>query len=167
MQTAAKLLRHVPQLRVVHVMRDPRAVAVSSGRNTPNLNDQKSPNFDDNTVKKQLVTEASTYCTRVLNDVLVRQSLTSSNTQTFMQLFYEQLNSEPPKTIREFYEFLRISPVPHHVFDWFAEHSALLANTSSQQQSWRSALSSSTSRQIHSTCSELYQLVDSKLWNKA
>ena len=109
MDSMRPLLLALPNLRVIHLVRDPRAVALSrirfgeSGRGAYTLSIQKSESY--------VVAEASLYCHHVTADIRSRLVLEHEFPGRILLIRYEDVIANPEQTFRDIYEFLD-EPLP-------------------------------------------------------
>ena len=93
------LLETIPNFRVIHLIRDPRAVVLSrrefdnSGRGKYSMGD--------------MVKEAKLYCRTVVRDVQVRRKLEKRFPGKIINIIYEDLVQEPLRYTEKIYEFLK------------------------------------------------------------
>jgi len=109
MDSMRPLLRALPTLRVIHLVRDPRAVALSrirfgdSGYGAYTMRKQKP--------ESSLVAEASLYCHHVIADIRSRLALESQFPGRIISVRYEDVVANPEQTFRGIYRLLD-EPVP-------------------------------------------------------
>ena len=109
MESMRPLLSTLPNLRVIHLVRDPRAVALSrnrfdeSGRGiyTKNIRNPESP----------MVAEASLYCHHVTADIRSRLALERDFPGRIMSVRYEDVVANPERRFRDVYKLLD-EPLP-------------------------------------------------------
>lgn len=154
MDVMEELLTLVPDLKVIHYIRDPRGLALS--RMKTGLLSQVS--------RHDMVTEARLYCDRVMHDLKIRQTLELRYPNTFMQLLYEDLAQNPQRATRQSYDFLG-TPVPKEVPKWMhqmanastdgAGFDTQRVNSSQTALNWRAILTESKVQSITSACADL------------
>ncbi len=124
MASVGDLLERNPNLRVVHLIRDPRAVVWSrkhfgqSGQGLFSI--QKS-----NGGKKQdmnMVKEAELYCSAVLRDVRMRKELDKKYPGALVEVIYDDFVQWPLNYTEKLYEIIGVDP-GNKTWEW------LLANT--------------------------------------
>ena len=96
MQTARELLRTRPQLRVIHLLRDPRAVAMSRSKYW--WSQGASTN-------KSLSKMSHLYCNTVANDISHRISLEAEFPGRIMQVIYDEMVQNPLSFLKSIYNF--------------------------------------------------------------
>jgi len=89
MQSMKPLMEWFPDLRVIHLVRDPRAVALSRREQDSSFRGQ----FADagKTPKDLIVREATIYCRQVVTDSQWKNELEQSFPGRFYSLTYEQV----------------------------------------------------------------------------
>ena len=97
MRSLEPLLAIYPNLRVVHLFRDPRGVIKSR---------QKNRWTQGNFAGHDLTREARVYCNTVLEDVRQRKRLEQIYPGRFMQLVYDDFILYPEQNVKNVYRFL-------------------------------------------------------------
>jgi len=98
------LLLALPTLRIIHLVRDPRAVALSrirfgeSGRGVYTMRIQKS--------ESPIIAEASLYCNHVTADIRSRLQLERQFPGRILTLRYEDVVANPEQRFRDIYRLL-------------------------------------------------------------
>jgi len=104
MDSMRPLLLSLPTLRVIHLVRDPRAVALSrirfgdSGRGLYSLQSRK--------LKSTIVAEASLYCRHVTADIRSRLALEREFPGRILTVRYEDVVANPEQHFRDVYRLL-------------------------------------------------------------
>lgn len=153
MDVMEELLALVPDLKVIHYIRDPRGLALS--RMKTGLLSQVS--------RHDMVTEARLYCDRVMHDLTIRQTLELRYPNTFMQLLYEDLAQNLQSVTKKIYDFLG-TPVPKEVIKWIHQMAnastdgggfdTQRVNSSQTAFNWRAILTENKVQSITSACAE-------------
>ena len=103
MDSMGPLLQALPTLRVIHLVRDPRSVAVSRMKWDPSSRGL----YTRQTGKKShAVAEASLYCNQVVNDIRIRLSLEQKFPGRIMLLRYEDVVANPEQKFYDMYKLL-------------------------------------------------------------
>ena len=97
METVAELLKDIPHLKVIHLIRDPRPVVLSRSR---------AATFKGKQSGNNLTLEASMYCSRVLRDVQLRKEMEKAYPNSFLQVIYEDFVKKPFSHAERVYRFL-------------------------------------------------------------
>lgn len=104
MDSMRPLLLALPTLRIIHLVRDPRAVALSrirfgeSGRGVYTMRIQKS--------ESPIIAEASLYCNHVTADIRSRLQLERQFPGRILTLRYEDVVANPEQRFRDIYRLL-------------------------------------------------------------
>ena len=134
MEVVPDLLRVIPHLKVVHLVRDPRDVSVSrmlmqsahshlaelEMRNShlwpPAVRAHKGkPSMDR--IASSVPIEAALFCNDVLADLTVYNAASKQYPQSFMRLRYEDYISNPAHYAAQVYRFVGL-PMPHSLQKW-------------------------------------------------
>src|SRR6218665_2056610 len=154
MDSMEPLLREMPNFRVIHLLRDPRAVALSrtnfhsSGRG---LYSGTNKNFTTGR-------EASLYCQTAVANLKAGFELERKYPRKTLTIVYEDLVKNVKTTVRDVYRLLDVE-IPSAI-------SALIsaaANSTEGRTSankWQTALSYKACRDILSTCEEFFKTVN-------
>lgn len=153
------LLEWMPQLRIIHLIRDPRPVALSRR----DFHDSARGQFAESThnLTERTIREAFLYCRQVVADVRLRHRLEKEYPDRVYSLTYEQLVNNPVGRAADIYRFIGERP-EQSVFDRFAR----LAEGKSANESAKFLaarwLDDRVSRlefdRINEHCSELFHL---------
>ncbi|XP_023932768.1 carbohydrate sulfotransferase 5-like [Lingula anatina] len=150
MEVAEKLLEKDPGIRIIHLIRDPRASlssALSLGLNDP------------------LESAANTLCFSMFRDIKKRKELERKFPGRVFQTRYEDLAERPTETLKRVYRNLDM-PLPLPVkkaltklvhgrrnLDSFG---TVRKDSSATAHAWVKAISKSTAAKIDDVCSALY-----------
>jgi 3'-phosphoadenosine 5'-phosphosulfate sulfotransferase len=158
METMEPLLSRFPDSFVIHLVRDPRAVALSRR----NYHSSTRSAFSEAAFSRsdRLVREASIYCRQVVADVRWRRRLEEKFPGRLYSLTYEQLIDNPATRASDIYRFIGETPEPT-VLDKFLGSSRGDARMSAWGRSmkWqRGAITEAEYQQIGRSCDEMMQL---------
>jgi len=149
MDTVQLLLQRLPNLRVLHLIRDPRAVALSRKNRTWS---------SGHPAKKDILLSADLYCQVVVRDILRRQQLQDLFPGSFMQMIYEDFTDDPLSVTENIYQFLNMT-VPESVRVFVTS----MTRTSAVSK-WQHDLSYHEATEIRRRCKQLYELVNQPKW---
>lgn len=102
------ILDTVPNLKVIHYLRDPRAIAYSQSV-TKHKEDQTRP--------EEFSMIARTMCDEMARDLFKRSEAEKSFPGAFLQVRYEDLVTNPTETLEKMYKFIG-KQVPHESLEW-------------------------------------------------
>jgi Sulfotransferase family len=152
------LLEWLPDLRLIHLVRDPRPVALSRRDFEYGARGQ----FADSTrnISERVIREAGVYCRQVVADVRWKRRLEQQFPGRLYSLTYEQLVDDPVGRASDIYRFIQETPGPF-VIDSFAK----LANGKQMESAkylaarWlRGRISQSEYDGINKECAEFFSL---------
>ena len=146
----------VRQLRVIHLMRDPRGQYSS-----------KNKSVEFHTCRRIM----NAFCQRMEKDLLLLRQLKNIYPNSFMELHYEDLALKPLKTAESIYQFVlnRKMSVPNEVMEWFQKNTnnpdlkfekpsgSQRRNSTETAEAWKKKLSHQTISLIDEVCSKFYQ----------
>ncbi len=145
------LLDSVPNFRVIHLIRDPRAVVLSRRQ------------FDNSARGRysmgDLVKEAKLYCRTVVRDVKIRRRLETRHPGKIVSIIYDDLVKEPLRYAENIYSFLNTT-LPRATMKWVVDHTTAVKDSSAIAQKWQDQLTFRKSHQISQQCLEFFQEVD-------
>ena len=141
MAMAERLLRLLPSLQLVHVLRDPRAVYLSR-RNYCSLR-----HIDSKDARSAVF-----YCDDVARDLRLRTRLEARYPGQIRQLFYEEFVVDPLRTARQLYDFIR-----HPIHDAVTAYATANRRNTSLAK-WRVGLLAGNVAIIDQQCCELYRV---------
>jgi len=156
MDSMGPLLRALPNLRVIHLVRDPRAVALSrirfddSGRGAYTLHIRNS--------ESSLVAEASLYCHHVTADIRSRLALEREFPGRIMSVRYEDVVANPEQAFRDVYKLLD-ETVPKATFEAM-QKMARKGQTMNLPTKWRSKLTYEGTVAIVQQCDAYFRLLN-------
>ena len=144
MRDVDALMRMSRNFRLVHLIRDPRAVITSRKR----INFFRSMSVK----ASDMVPEASYYCQDVIRDINLRRKLEAKYPGRILQVVYDKFMANANETIRDLYEFLD-RPLPAEVVSF--------ANMTRPEtaSAWREKIDDDVVQDIDRTCKEMYKLL--------
>jgi hypothetical protein len=156
MKDAVKLLPHYPNMKIIHLVRDPRGIMNSR----LNIHMASEPNL------KSLV---STHCTTVEEDLEFSETIMSIYSHRLKILHYEDLAVNTIKTARALFQFSGLklfSPVikfinkqTHSRHGDLSSYSTERANSSKTASKWRSQIKLNVSNFIYDMCLKSNQIL--------
>ena len=151
MASMEPMLHSVPNFRVIHLVRDPRAVVLSrrefdnSGRGKYSMGD--------------MVKEAMLYCRTVVRDVRMRRKLEKKYPGKIINIVYEDLVTEPLRYTEKIYSFLNTT-LPEHTMKWVLDHTTKVKDSSTIAQKWMDKLSFRKTNEITQQCLDFFSEID-------
>ena len=153
METARLLLRQVRNLRLIHLVRDPRAVVLS--RTTQQT-------YHARWSGQSLDKEALLYCRGVVKDVLVRNELQREFPGSLYELIYEQFASHPQQNVESIYSFMN-ETIPESVTRWLVVNTGgEVKNSSAIAEKWKDKLRYIEVMKINSVCDKMFSIMTHK-----
>ena len=156
MASVEKLLKLIPDLKVIHYIRDPRAVALSRQM------DQSVRGIY--ALKRQPIQKAGQlYCQDLERDIRTSRYLQQLYPQNILEIYYEELATFPELITTRIYDFID-RPVPQTLMEWIGN------NTSTSKKGWTSrvsvdiitkwtkVMSEETRVVINKYCKEVYKM---------
>ncbi|XP_064599608.1 carbohydrate sulfotransferase 1-like [Liolophura sinensis] len=104
METVGRMLDDIPDLKVIHLIRDPRGQFGSGARHS----------------KRNVQLFQHKVCNKVTNDVKTRLELEQRHPNSFLEVIYEDLAHNPQHTVQKMYDFLGLT-LPPYVIQWIKE----------------------------------------------
>ncbi|CAH1780260.1 unnamed protein product [Owenia fusiformis] len=112
MSVTKSLLRHHPQLKIIHLVRDPRGILMSRWKTFTNYG----------VINATLIErEARELCAKMLTDIELRDEISKKYKTTFFPLRYEDLAEDPLSHANEIYRFVNIS-FHDNVKEWLTKN---------------------------------------------
>jgi len=188
MDSMEPLLRALPTLRIIHLVRDPRAVALSrnrfdeSGRGLytehvrnlsqlsiasavtllRNESGVSGPRHDTNLIQNipesRHVAEASLYCNHVTADIRSRLALEREFPCRIMSIRYEDVVANPEEKFRDIYDFLD-EPMPIETL-FEMQKKAQKGQAMKISTKWQDNLTYREAATIAQRCAEFFQLMN-------
>jgi Sulfotransferase family len=159
MESMDLLLRIHPDTHIIHLVRDPRAVALSRFKYASSARGLYTNAGGDKS--EWLIREATIYCRRVVADERRKKLLERQFPHRVFSLTYEELVSDPFKRAVDIYQFIGEETVPETSSRWFTT----LAKTGNRNLSavelaskWRRVFLPNELEQINERCKELIEL---------
>lgn len=165
MRDVEYLLGTDPTIRILHMLRDPRAIAHSrlkAGLMSPYVIRQH------NTTSGRLVAEALMICHKMRKDIALRKVLELKYPHTFMQLQYEQIATHPLQQYREIYKFLGLRPSTV-VEKWLkgntnstkdgGTYETNRRNSTETARQWQTDISYREALEIQEQCSDIIEML--------
>jgi Sulfotransferase domain len=109
-------------VKVIHLVRDPRAVALSRRDYYPSARGLFAEDASDDP-SALMIREASVLCRRVANDVRVGRQLQRLFPGRLLTLTYEQLAEDPVRWANEVYRFIGKNEAPRAALKRFEQQS--------------------------------------------
>ena len=168
MVVVKKLLERLPNLKVIHYMRDPRSLTLSRLKH-PSFQGIYAGNIKAIEVKNSLYRPsikriAQTYCQDVLNDLIVREDLQSQYPGVFIELFFEELAVFPTLTAKRVYDFLGVS-LPDSVRHWLGNNTRDAGDHRTSRDSidivmrWRNHITPREIKDVETVCKSVMKRV--------
>nr|XP_002130975.1 carbohydrate sulfotransferase 3-like [Ciona intestinalis] len=146
-------------IRIVHLVRDPRAILSS-----------RMKLIEDQTNNETLKAEAKTLCNRLRKNIRFSNSYWKGQNGEYMRIRHEDITTNPMQVVREIYRFVD-EPVPHSIQDWVnnsmsAEENikettisefSTVRKPSDVLNKWRRALNFPTVQLIQAECLDVLQ----------
>ena len=156
MESMEPLLKTLPNFRVIHLFRDPRAVALSRKLFNGYVRGIYSGNDTDTLAK-----EAKLYCSTAVRDIKARQRLEREYPGKIHALLYDELTSNTKLYLERVYEFLDTKP-PYSVLQWLLTRGKVNSKTkrTSEQiaKQWQDVITVQVNEEIIESCREFFQL---------
>lgn len=155
MESMEPLLLTLPNFRVIHLMRDPRAVVLSR-----QLFDSSARGlYSEKDNKTMLTKEAILYCRTVVRDVKVRWQLEKRFPGKIFSLIYDDLVKDLKGFSESVYSFID-AKIPS---SWMRQITsvAMMRNATGRANRWQRVLSSEKNRDIVAVCKEFFRVIPS------
>ena len=150
------LLNALPNLKIVHLMRDPRGV-LSSRKRTGFLR-----NF------KPYSLAAPGLCSRYMDDIHAFKKLSKKYPNRLKRVLYEEIATDTSEVAHALYSFLGLE-FPPQMEQWISNHTSaskkngsygtMRTNSSAHAELWRQDLSHSMIKEIDNTCEDFYKQI--------
>jgi len=156
MSSMGPLLRSLPTLRIIHLVRDPRAVALSrirfgdSGLGAYTMSIKRSTSG--------IVAEASLYCHHVTADIRSRLALEREFPGRILSVRYEDVVANPEQRFRDIYKFLD-EPMPNATLDEM-QKMAREGQAMNLTTKWQSNVKYIEAVTVARLCAEFYHLMN-------
>ena len=160
MESMEPLLNALPNFRIIHLVRDPRAAALSRKVFGGQVRGIYSGN-DTNTIVK----EAKLYCSTAVRDIKVRQRLEREYPGKIYALLYDELTSNTKLYLERIYEFLDTKP-SDSVLNWLSTRGKVNPKTNKTSEEiakqWQNDITVPVNEEIIESCREFFQLTQFK-----
>jgi len=156
MDSMGPLLRALPTLRIIHLVRDPRAVTLSRHRFGPSVRGLYS-RMRSSKSGSRFVPEATLYCNHVTADIRSRLQLEREFPGRIMFVKYEDVLANPEQRFRDIYKLLD-EPIPTTTLEQM-EQLASRGQERNLTTKWQNVLNSTDQTEIAHRCSDLFQLI--------
>jgi hypothetical protein len=159
MESMQQLLQLLPESRVIHLVRDPRAVVFSRRNYNPSGRSQYTQSTRNKS--EQLIREASIYCRRVVDDVQWYRRLEQQFPGRLYSLTYEQLVSSTVGQANAIYRFIGQLNAPTSVIEKFTSLAkAGVKNVKGIELAfnWRRKLRPAELKSINDQCGDMLKL---------
>ena len=155
MNSMRPLLRALPDLRVIQLVRDPRAVTLSRYR----FSGSGRGAYTERVRKKQspFVAEATLYCHHATADIRSRLALEREFPGRVMLMRYEDVIANPEQRFRDIYKLLD-EPIPKSTLQQM-ENKASRGQRRNLTTKWQKVLTLTDQAEIARRCSEFFRLI--------
>ncbi|KAK3088789.1 hypothetical protein FSP39_023712 [Pinctada imbricata] len=156
LQVLEPIMDRFPRMRIIHLLRDPRAVIRSQ--------------MTYNVVQKfHLSSNATRYCNRVYRDVIAAERMEKLYVDRFYALNYEDLAGSPVKSAESLYNFLGMD-FSSHIRTFVTNITSagkscntplctVVSNSTEQVEKWRNKVSIDFVKIVDQSCAPLYSLM--------
>lgn len=154
MDVAEHLMGSIPQLKVIHLLRDPRGI-INSRMHVHNV--KKS---------MDLSIVARLMCARLLRDVHRGEDMKQRYRNRIKTVLYEEIAENPAESSRRLFDFLNVQP-SSSFNEWLTNHTSaghasnkyhtIRANSTETASAWREQMRFSDVGRIDKECSKLYK----------
>ena len=165
MHSMEPLLAADPQLRVIHLLRDPRAVVASrlifdsSVTGLYSLGVKSEPHGSP--YETAAVLEATLYCRRAIENLRLAARLAELYPGRIMTVRYEDAIKDFEGHVEDVYRFVGFESVPNATLTWVRRDKAeKIAQKWTPVEKWKKQFSADQSDAIVDVCSTFYSLVD-------
>ena len=155
-ESMAFLLEIMPTLKIIHLVRDPKPVAISR----INFPGKLLIGLKLGNETPELVSEAERYCRTVADDFTVKQNLERRHPGRIYSIIHEDLVKNPKSYMDDIYKFIG-EPVPQETYDWLKWESIRRKDyaNSSYYPGYTKA-TDEESEQIRERCTDFYSIVN-------
>lgn len=154
MDSMEPLLRNLPNFRVVHLVRDPRGVALSRIKFHNSARNRYSDSGNDT-----LVREAELYCRTVAKDIRRRLELETRYPGRIFSLLYDRFVVDVVAYTEQVYRFLDLD-VTNSTLNWATEAARGKdgRNATTIASAWQDELTDEQRQSIVSRCQQFFEL---------
>ena len=151
------LLKSNKNIKVIHLLRDPSAI----------IHSRKKYNMFSNIAKdldhtKSMIAESKLLCDKMLRDIHSRKTLQHQFPDSFLEIRYENLASNPIKILHKLYAFINMSipkDLTRAISAPYARDDGAFGtrrtNASAMAKAWRSALTKTQINHINVECKDV------------
>ena len=157
MEMAIHMLKYIPDLKIVHNIRDPRGITLS--RSVIDRGDMIADSSG-----RDIVKEARIICSTMARHIRLRQALEKLRPGTSLQITYEDLATQPLEKAEVMYKFIGHN-VPKEVTKWLKVNAlgkSKSRNSSLIARAWEDKITLSKAKQIDGYCRTLYNQVNNR-----
>ena len=159
MESMRPLLQTIPNFRIIHLIRDPRAVTLSRSKDWSLRGIYTLLNQNDS-----LTREAQLYCQTLERDLEVRLELEREFPGKILQASYEELTADLLPYVERIYKFTG-SNMNKNVASWLKNMVEIHKKVGAERLSrWRKAMTLQQSRDIVSVCRNILLLIRNSQW---
>ena len=159
MDSMEPLLRALPTLRIIHLVRDPRAVALSRNRFNKSSRGLYTEHVRHSSASSSgVVAEASLYCNHVTADIRSRLALEREFPGRIISVRYEDVVANPEEIFRDVYDFLD-EPIPIKTL-LEMQKKAQKGQAMKVLTKWQDKLTYREAVTIAQQCAEFFQLLN-------
>ena len=146
METVEAILKNNSDIQTLHLLRDPRAVAISR---------LKQPSFRGRKSGRNIAKEAAAYCQTAARDSRKAKSLAELHHGKILSIVYEDFVNNPVNKLEEIYKFLHMSQ-PASTTKWLNEYTAVKnENSTIRAYLWMKNLTLDEALNINQVCTNL------------
>ena len=161
MDSMEPLLQAIPNLRVIHLIRDPRGVALSRKRFYSHVRGM----FTELDPNQTMSREAYLYCRTVVRDVRRRKELEVIYPGKIFPVIYDDVVGNIKGYIEDVYRFIGMSSVPESVWSYYRRsnypvHYAGRLDSIAIANQWQDVLSVRENKKIEDVCKEFFQVIN-------
>ena len=160
MEFVDKLLQFIPDLKVIHMIRDPRPVALSRYLSEFVRGVYASgPN--------RTVLAAQLYCQDLIRDLQISKQLKTKYPHTILEVYFEELATFPELIAARIYEFIG-RPLKQEVKDWIDVYTHgggegwTSRNSIDIVNKWMDEMTTEIRLEINKQCRDVFNVVDIK-----
>ena len=148
MDSVESIISTTPNIRVIHLIRDPRAVVLSRHRFCSSGQSMYAGG--------DMVKEAELFCRNLARDVALRRSLEKKYPGVFMEVRYDKFVLDPLEYTKNIYNFINVT-LDEKVKDWVVNNTE--KKSTSIASKWLRTMTFSQVQQISEVCKNYFKLV--------
>lgn len=154
MDSMEPLLNGIPNFRVIHLIRDPRAVTLSRMEF-----DSSARGFYSKYSNDSMTNEAAVYCRDVVRDIKTRRRLEKLHPGKIYTVVHDEIFTNPSRSINDIYRFVD-ERVHNRTWEWLEQKRWISRGIFR----WQDRLTFKQNRDIVLACRELFRLARSDNW---